>query len=500
MNIQEYLNRVFPYDTNIVTRMGKIDTRRNRNVHLTFRRSSAYESWLENSVHVHNYDSYYGRSTMPPETPGLDSVNGVIVDSKAFSKWMDEELGGIEPMYNSAAIEKYRGLDETMRSLAKYSLVRTRLPLWKETTLSLVSGNVRVLPNEFTVDEPIVMNMREFRRWLAKLSEEDAAIRIEPDVVKQPVLEWLEEKCDTGVFSVAIDGQKVPARERTVNGISDWRYYDSEGKHINDRVKLLFSDDKFKQAVFLSGNNKRAWYDLTRIDQEGDGELLIDVTREFGWIRGMFGDDGSCYWNEYNISRTYIYSAGGYAIRLWSRDGTGLGRAWIVPTGEGAGAFCFNAYGSWNLHRVAALLEFVTGESLAPAEVQKKPDRLYVNGNSGYAFGNSPQEENTVYVNLRWKSDQRLLWDRNPVDWEDYQCTLRNNGDYGPYNYEDYYTPRKGEKKPRTDDVPAGPGPGTFYCDACDEYIFGDRGDQEEHDNDEHSRYWCSGCGCYHDN
>ena len=47
--------------------------------------------------------------------------------------------------------------------------------------------------------------------------------------------------------------------------------------------------------------------------------VLFDLTQDFDWSRGNYGDPGSCFWGDYNHSRTEVLpSLGAYAIRFYS--------------------------------------------------------------------------------------------------------------------------------------------------------------------------------------
>ena len=49
--------------------------------------------------------------------------------------------------------------------------------------------------------------------------------------------------------------------------------------------------------------------------------ILFDLTQDFDWGRGQYGDPVSCYWGDYNHSRTEVLpSLGAYAIRFYSLE------------------------------------------------------------------------------------------------------------------------------------------------------------------------------------
>lgn len=78
------------------------------------------------------------------------------------------------------------------------------------------------------------------------------------------------------------------------------------------------------------------------------GSFLFDITDDFSWKSGEFGDDGSCFFNNPSIFPIFREN-GGMAIRFYSgsaKSPKGASRALVAPTTYGDVPMVFNAYGA----------------------------------------------------------------------------------------------------------------------------------------------------------
>ena len=94
------------------------------------------------------------------------------------------------------------------------------------------------------------------------------------------------------------------------------------------------------------------------------GELIFDFARQIVWSAGTFGDEGSCFWTDYDGARIAMMRAGIGAIRIYGhRLGprlAGTGRAWFFPH-EGHFVL-FNAYGPLQARSMANFLSQLFGD------------------------------------------------------------------------------------------------------------------------------------------
>ena len=312
--------------------------------------------------------------------------------------------GGAMP-HSSAVLIKYRGIKETMDKVALYGFVSIHLP--DAGHFSIVYAGPKKA--RVYVHDPLrevsngVMNFRDLR---SLLSEVAPAWPTDPWERQAPransIAEWLAEHAEQGVFEVDARDQEVPLHLREDLALADWRF--CEGR-------------KFLSARSLGPT------DLAKMARNVDGKecstLLVDITQNFGWTRGVFGDGDSCWWTTYNTSRSTLYHAGGFAIRLWNSDGYGVGRIWACPTQDG-GVLLFNAYGRWMAAGAAALLEHATGIPLWPTEMRDGKETEYgMYINPTMAFVGDVQQASELSVPVRVPDNAPLAWRSNSASWED---------------------------------------------------------------------------------
>jgi hypothetical protein len=92
------------------------------------------------------------------------------------------------------------------------------------------------------------------------------------------------------------------------------------------------------------------------ITHHSPGEFTYDITDQFYWRSGDFGDHGSCFWSDRENARYMMMDNGGLALRFYDDEGKGNGRCWVMPKGEKW--VIFNAYGC-SLELVQTRLSFI---------------------------------------------------------------------------------------------------------------------------------------------
>lgn len=408
-----------------------------------------------------------------------------------LSKYIEED-GGLS--FDSRMIEReYQGVSAFMRDLAHYcAIVVHDAPIGSMCATAHKGGvTAKVMDTEFEA-----MPLREFRAWLATL-EARGNKRKEEATAGTPVLDWLASICDTGIIEINVGQQEVPLAARTVMAeLSDWRYKTSDGGiSTRGQRELSTAGDNIGKTLFNNDSNRRSMFNLANVASSTGGPadaVLIDVTRNFGWVRGMFRESTtSCWWNEYNDSRSILYHGGGYAVRLWSGANDGEGRFWVAPTGNGKECVIFNAYGTWDLHQAAALLEHVTGTPLVPCGIRDCPNGMYINDSIHYAFNTDIKRGGEVSIAKTMRSlyDSRgsLVWRIDMRGWSD--AWLRDG-----ISYEDYYTPPFGGKEYLEDDYDDD----DVWCPACEEYVEGTITRHYEEDHHKYNQFWCATCREWH--
>ena len=112
----------------------------------------------------------------------------------------------------------------------------------------------------------------------------------------------------------------------------------------------------------------------------------FEFVNRIDWQDGDFGDEGSCWWGDYEEARPLLLENGGLAIRFY-RETVGLGRAWIVPRGETF--IVFNGYGfaSDSTLIIARVMAQFLGLSYSRISLMNHNNRMYINNDAGYIIG-----------------------------------------------------------------------------------------------------------------
>jgi hypothetical protein len=162
----------------------------------------------------------------------------------------------------------------------------------------------------------------------------------------------------------------------------DWKI---EGARLHKRIKSALYK---KCGHQLPDELLRSIADIAATERNSD-DLWIDVTPDFSWDSGDFGDDGSCYWGSYSSARTqYLPQLGASAVRSYEtmdngECGYGNGRGWIYPlplfqtdNADVAVYVAFNPYGKFgdNHCTFAQICAMVAGDQ---NEKPYKWTRLY---------------------------------------------------------------------------------------------------------------------------
>lgn len=161
------------------------------------------------------------------------------------------------------------------------------------------------------------------------------------------------------------------------------------------------------------------------------GELIFDFTRQISWRSGRFGDDGSCFWKDYNGARIAMMRVGIGAIRFYSPPAgratilRGLGRAWFFPHDEHF--VLFNAYGPIQARSIANFLGQLFGDykykpvSIGHTHTEMYNDtyRLYLNSD-GYIIHNKPFNKRLHFpvLNGNIPAEGTHRWGKNNVPGE----------------------------------------------------------------------------------
>jgi hypothetical protein len=138
--------------------------------------------------------------------------------------------------------------------------------------------------------------------------------------------------------------------------VRDMWTWEVEGTRIHKRIKAAI----YKRTGYnLPDALLRNIAEIAATDRNSN-DTWVDVTTDFSWESGDFGDDGSCYWGSYSNARTsYLPKLAASAVRSYEtydngQCGHGTGRGWIYPVpffkpenADLAVYVAFNPYGTF---------------------------------------------------------------------------------------------------------------------------------------------------------
>ena len=338
-------------------------------------------------------DTEYSRG-MPPDW--LSSYSGTRGWEEKLTAWLEASLGFGT---SQTAIDETNGTySEIMSSVVRYGHVRVSLKDPADgsrfayiSCINEESGYIRYASNDVKF---AFSNLRELRMWLSK--NVPATLPSERAIVGKNLAEWLDGKCEQGAFVIDMTDQEVPLRHRyaTLSEIDNWRYV-SDGEPLKQRAARLLKADTLGAKEDLSNMLSKALR-----DRIGYSQVVMDVTKNFAWERGSFGDPSSCYWTSEVNARNMLASIGAYAIRFWSSNDAyrdGVGRCWAVKVNGNAIAI-FNAYGRFQLHEIAAILEHATGHKCI--RMPFSYSNIYINNEKVYGFNCASSRTSNFYLEI----------------------------------------------------------------------------------------------------
>lgn len=398
MNMREYIKAVATTD--------RSDGRMVHRTRIVAGNGQWFHLRLSPKYQLARQDTDYSRGFPPDWLPRYD---GMRYWEEPLAQWLIENDGfGV----TQAAIEEYLSpISEVMSSVVQYGHVRVlrknvNSALDRVFSISCVDGK-----SGHVVDSggnPVLnfSTLRELRGWLQ--TEVSVATASTRPTEGRTLAEWLGGKVETGVFAIDMRNQEVPQRHRSseLELVDNWLYV-SDGEPIKQRVTRAYPDVNNRQQDRISYALREALRHRIGYD-----EVLMDVTHNFRWSRGTFGDPNSCYWTSEVNSRNMLTDAQAFAIRFWAGDEDeyrGVGRCWAIQQGNAIAIF--NAYGRFQLHEIAAILEHATGHkcvrlSFSYANIYVNNERAYgwnyINPNSAVFYMELNTSAPTIYRRLMY--------------------------------------------------------------------------------------------------
>ena len=115
----------------------------------------------------------------------------------------------------------------------------------------------------------------------------------------------------------------------------------------------------------------------------------FDITQNFDWDSGDFGDSGSCFWTCRSNAKDMLHNAGAYAIRFYDSYDRGIARCWIVPYNDFLVTFNGYGLGDGALAHSRILANFL-GIAYKKIDIRNNyvtDGTLWINSGTGYAVG-----------------------------------------------------------------------------------------------------------------
>lgn len=116
------------------------------------------------------------------------------------------------------------------------------------------------------------------------------------------------------------------------------------------------------------------------------------ITDKIDWDDGDFGDMGSCYWRENQMAQKVLSDNDFRAIKLYNKNGDGIGRAWILGCKDYP--VMFNCYGPGPSEFAAIISKEFSSKQKRVYVTNNgtSSNLLYINGGFGYLFYDSEEE------------------------------------------------------------------------------------------------------------
>lgn len=298
---------------------------------------------------------------------------------------------------------------------------------------------------------------------------------------------------DAGLLEQYVNYRQYNVRAGLDDAGFEWVWKTTRGtlpKRLDSTLRRLWDVKLPREAISQLGN-------IASEHTERINRHVLEFTQDFGWQRGEFGDDDSCFWTERRGAKGMLHSMGAYALRFYNPDDDecGWARSWLVPTNDFY--VLFNAYSKDNIgvcydalsqsrilayflgcsyKRVDPLLNNGTGDDMLWINGRKQNDYTSERIPHGYVVGYPEdiadvKEYDFKCVNVDSEEDD---------DDDSYACCACCGCDLGEY------------------DVYLSPG-GAHYCESCydERYTSCERCEETVHWDDIYcvdGQTWCDYC------
>lgn len=134
-------------------------------------------------------------------------------------------------------------------------------------------------------------------------------------------------------------------------------------------------------------------------------DIRFDITTDFTWRAGEYGDSGACFMRGGCRQETpgIMRDNGAYAIRFYNSDNNGIARAWIMPYKDFI--VLFNSYG-YSLIKTVRILSLYLGllyNRIGLENCDSTTGWLWINDGVGYIISSEVTDINHVDLKIYYK-------------------------------------------------------------------------------------------------
>ena len=193
---------------------------------------------------------------------------------------------------------------------------------------------------------------------------------------------------------------------------ADWTTATENGRFTKRLGKAIYEIGGIKVATELLAKAG----EIAEANRDINGVSHWDITDDFAWTHGDYGDEGSCFWGGYSIARDIIQNQGGLAFRLYE-NGVGRARMFLMPidpANKEDNWIAFNAYSQIHSFStghgtnvlpgiVAALLDWTGKNELHRKRINvsfNPPELFYLNGGVAFVLSKEEYARNSVTIYL----------------------------------------------------------------------------------------------------
>jgi hypothetical protein len=223
--------------------------------------------------------------------------------------------------------------------------------------------------------------------------------RVGIDLIQDRLLEWTEAR--------------IPDHWRSKGKYHSWEWawkVPGKGEYVGALPKRVAKYIYQECGKKLTPDQMSRIGNLATRHSVCNATYYCDITDDFDWTDGDFGDGGSCFWSCHSYAReTMLPDHSAFAIRFWKTEDweEGFARAWIIPYQDCY--IVFNGYGMETLPIARVLSAYLGHAYYRRVEFTNNGDSggsLYINGGFAWLVGPQDSVVEIDAINLDWEEGE----------------------------------------------------------------------------------------------